>query len=58
MGLTIRMEIFNNVKHRVVSFLKFGDKLFTSQIMLELESKAGINSTIKENLLLYFRKFL
>ena len=52
MGLTIRMRMFNNVKHFDVIYLKFRDRFFTTLTMLDLESKA-----IKENLLLYCRKF-
>ena len=58
MGLTIRMRIINNVKPRDVICLKFGDRFFTSLTMLGLEGKGSISSTIKENLLLYYRTFL
>ena len=49
--------MFNNVKPRDVIYLKLGDKLFSSLIMLGLDVKCSISSTIKENLLLYCRKF-
>ena len=50
--------VIHNVKHCYAIRLKFGDKLSTSLIKLELlEAKAKICSTIKENLLLYCRKF-
>ena len=46
--------VIHNVKHCYAIRLKFGDKLLTSLIKLELlEAKAKICSTIKENLLLY-----
>ena len=47
------MKRFNNVKHRDVIYLKFGDRFLNSVTMLGLESKSSISSTIKENLLLY-----
>ena len=51
------MRILNNVKHRHVICLKFGDRFFNSLKMLGLEAKVSIYSTIKENLTLHCRKF-
>ena len=51
------MRVMYNVKHRYAIRLKFGDKFLTSLTSLVLEAKASICSTIKENLLLYWRKF-
>ena len=51
------MRIIYNVKHRYVIRMKFGDKFLTFLTNLVLETKASICSTIKENLLLYCRKF-
>ena len=57
MDLSIRMIIIFNVKHRHAIRLKFGDKFLTSLNELVFQLKASICSTIKENLLLYCRKF-
>ena len=51
------MRIIYNVKHRYVIRMKFGDKFLTFLTNLVLETKASICSTIKENMLLYCRKF-
>ena len=48
MDLTVRIRIFNNLKYRDAISLKFGDRLFTSLTMLGHESKARINTAIKE----------
>ena len=58
MDVTIQIRIFNNVKHRHAIYLKFGDRFFASLTILELEVKASKCSAIKENLILYCRKFL
>ena len=52
------MRVIYNVKHCYAIRLNFGYKLLTPLIKLVLEAKAKICSTIKENLLLYGRKFL
>ena len=57
MDLTIKMRIFNSVKHCHAICLTFGGKLFTSLTMLGFEAKASICSVIKENLILYCRNF-
>ena len=57
MNLSIRIEIIFNVGHCYVIRLKYGDKCLTFLTKLVLKGKASICSTIKENLLLYCRKF-
>ena len=57
MDLSNRMSIVYIVKHRSAIRLKFGDKFLTSLTKLVLQAKASICCTIKENLLLYCRKF-
>ena len=52
------MRIFNDINHRHAICLKLGDRFFTSLTMLGLEGKASICSEIKENLILYCRRFL
>ena len=51
------MRVIYNVKRRYAIRLKFEDKFLTFLTKLVLEPKASICSTIKENLLLYCRKF-
>ena len=51
------MRVMYNVRHRYAIRLKFGDKFLTSVTKLVLEAKATLCSIIKENLLLYCRKF-
>ena len=46
-----------NIKHLYVIRLKFGDKFLNSVTKSVLEVKASTCSAIKENLLLYCRKF-
>ena len=57
MNLPIRTRIIYNVKHSYVICMKFGEKFLTSLTKPVLKSKDNICSAIKENLLLYFRKF-
>ena len=57
MDLPYRMGIICNVKHCYAIRLNSGDKFLTSLTKLVLEAKASVCSTIKENLLLYCRKF-
>ena len=51
------MTVMYYVKQLYAIRLKFGGKFLTSLIKLVLEAKAHICSTIKENLILYCRKF-
>ena len=51
------MRIIYNVRHRHKIRLKSGDKFLTFLTKLVLVGKTSICSTIKENLLLYCRKF-
>ena len=57
MDLSIRMRIIYDVRHCYAIQLKFGDKFLTFLAKLVLEGKASVCSKIKENLLLYCRKF-
>ena len=51
------MRVMYNAKHRYAVRLKFQDKFLTSLTKSVLEEKASTWFTIKENLLLYCRKF-
>ena len=51
------MRVMYNAKHRYGIRLKFGDKSLTSLTKSVLKAKASTYFTIKENLLLYYRKF-
>ena len=51
------MRVTYNVKQRYTIRLKFGGKFLTSLTKLVLDAKASIRYKIKENLLLYCRKF-
>ena len=55
MDLSIRMRIICNVKHRYAIRLRFGEKFLTFLTKLVFQRKASICSTIKENLLLYYK---
>ena len=57
MDLSILLRIIYNVKHRYEVRMKFGYEFLTSPANIVLKKKASICSTIKENLLLYCRKF-
>ena len=57
MDLITQLRIVYNVKHRHAICLKFADKCFTYLTMLWLQAKASICSAIKENLILFCRKF-
>ena len=57
MNLFIRMRIIYNVRHPYAMPLKFEDKFLTFPIKLALGVKASICSIIKDNLILYCRKF-
>ena len=50
MNLTIRMTILNSITHRHTNCLKFGDRYYTSPMILELKANASICSKIKRNL--------
>ena len=58
MDLSIQMRIIYNLNNCYGIRLKFGGKYLISLTKLVLEAKASIYSIIKENLLLYYRKFL
>ena len=51
------MRIISNLKHHYAIRLKFGHKFKTCENKLVLKTKANIQSTIKENILIYCRKF-
>ena len=55
--LLIIILLLYNVKHRYAIRMKSAGKLLTCPSKLSLEKKARICSAIKENLLLYCRKF-
>ena len=57
MDLSIGIRIIYIIRHRYAIRLKFGGKFLTFLIRLVTEEKASISSTIKENLLLYCRRF-
>ena len=57
MGLSIRMRIIYNVKHRYVIRLKFRDEFLTFLTKLVLKGQASICYIINENLYLYCRNF-
>ena len=52
MGLTIRLRIFNNVKHGAI-YLKYGQRCFDSLTILGLELKGIVRSAINETVILY-----
>ena len=54
LDLNIQRRILNNLKHRQAICLKFGERCFT---FLGLEANASICSVVKENPILYHRKF-
>ena len=57
MDLSTRKKIIYNVTHRYAIRLKFRGKFLTSLTKVVLEAKASIWSRIKQNLLVYCRKF-
>ena len=57
MDLTIRIKISNNVKYGYAICLKFGRIFVAFLNMLGPQGNTSICTTIKKNLLLYFRKF-
>ena len=54
----LRMRFIYNVKHSYAIRLKFEEKFLGSLTKLVLEVKGSIYFRIKENVLLYCRKFL
>ena len=58
MNLSIRMRIIYIVKHCHKIGVKFEEEFLAFLTKLVLEGKASNCSTIKENRLLYYRKFL
>ena len=51
------MRIISNVKYRHTIRLKSGEKFLTFLTKLILQVKVSICPTVKENVLLYYRKF-
>ena len=50
------VRIIRNVKHSYAARLKFGDKVFP-QTKIIFDAKPSVCSTIKDNLVLFCRKF-
>ena len=57
MEFSIRIRVIYNVRHGYAIHLKLGDKFLTFLTKQVIAGKTSICSTIKENLLLYCRKF-